>query len=1491
MRNKYFLVFILIQIIPLFSQQTNKKFEALTIEQGLPTNSINCVYQDKKGFIWLGSRNGLLRYDGYSFKQYRHSNSNQNTLSSDGVTSVLEDNNGDLWVGTLSGGLNRYNKLKDKFDYFINQPSNGFSIHDNNITSLHKDKAGNIWAGTWGGFSKYDKTKNKFQNYFKYDFSYSKTLLGKVASLLKLKSPVAAITRPGNYVQIKKQFTLQKKTKLLIVGGGEIVSEDYFDYGWIDNTANKIVWTMREGRNFHLGGDVKNRIIIKLIELNSGKYYLNYRSDISHCYNDWNALAPDYPEFWGLRVISLTEEEAKEFNYEINDIKKIPGLNDQTITKIVEDDENIFWIATKDGLTSFNEKEKQFNNFYLPFKKNEKSVINSIEILNKDSLLVATNKGIFIFNKIQKLFYELKLNNLSLNSLIVTDIVSTKENILWVSTDGEGIFEINLNNKVATNYKIDPATSNGLISNKFKSIYIDKAGSVWCVSFEEGINILHTQQAAFLVFKNNPLINSSLNYNIVKFMIEDSMGNIWLATGGGGLTKFVVSQNTFQQIKMPGSPLKINYLFEDSKKNIIACTEKGVFSVNPVNNISSKKFSINSTLTNENISCGAEGDNGIKYFAFRDNIFQCNEKNDSIKFLNLRTDSNSVILDFTITDIAKGTNGDLWLTTLGGLFRVEKNFTKITRYISGNDWASANQYIALKIHSDNKIWICTLHEGLKIFDINTQKFKSLYAKDGLPNKNIFSILFDYDSIVWFGTDAGLAKSDLKTKTISLFTKEDGLPSSYFIINSALKSRKGEFYFGTKHGLIAFYPHNLKVNKVIPGVVVTSLKVFNEEVSLQADISVLNEVELKHSQNFFTIQVASLNFIKSNKNQYTYRLEGFDKEWINNSNRREIVYTNLDAGTYILHIKASNNDGIWNDEGVKLKLVILPPFYKTWWAYLFYVLIIFTVYYFLHRYEIKKVKLKNDLRLHQLEAEKLLETDRIKSNFFANISHELRTPLTLIIEPLRELKEKIKEGGTRHTIELMERNARRLLLLINQLLDIAKIEAGSMKLQVSRKNVIEFLRRIVMSFESTAKLKQVNLVFFSELNDLEILFDADKIEKVMYNLLSNALKFTKEDGRILVSVEKNKDRLYVTVEDTGIGIPSSVLPNIFNRFYQVDNGLNKNSEGTGIGLSLTKELIEMHRGQIEVQSQINEGTKFIFWIYTDDFVYRIDEIIEEDQDYQLLLPEERKQVKEQNKNLFQEDKPIILLVEDNTDMRELITSLLNNNYFVHEATNGKEGIEKAFEIIPDLIISDVMMPEMDGYEFCKKIKTSEITNHIPVILLTAKATLENKLEGLETGADDYLVKPFNRDELLTRIKNLISIRKILNQKLNSIIKTQEKSQIVNEKKLTSMERQFIEKIKSLLEKNYTNSEYDVEEFSNDAGMSQSQLRRKMNAMFDKSPNEFIRSYRLYKAVIKIKEDGASVSEAAFSVGFNSLPYFSKCFQQEFGYLPSEILNKD
>jgi signal transduction histidine kinase/DNA-binding response OmpR family regulator len=747
--------------------------------------------------------------------------------------------------------------------------------------------------------------------------------------------------------------------------------------------------------------------------------------------------------------------------------------------------------------------------------------------------------------------------------------------------------------------------------------------------------------------------------------------------------------------------------------------------------------------------------------------------------------------------------------------------------------------------------------------------------------------------------------------INNYNYHNGVQNNNFVHGAGLRISHGELFFGGLDGFNYFNPAYLKKNINIPSVLITELRISNQLVVPSADgpikenISIAKEINLDYKQNF-ALSFVGLNYTSPEQNMYAYKLDGFDKNWNYVGSSTTASYTNLDPGEYIFRIKASNNDGVWNNNGASIRIYVRPPFWRTTLAYILYALIIIgSVLYFRYK-SIQKIRREFALEQERMqkeqerkEAERTHELDRLKIKFLTNLSHEFRTPISLILGPVEKLLSQKKNESSIGQLHMIKRNARRLLNLVNQLLDFRKMEEQELKLQTSEGELVTFVKEVVDSFKDLSERKKIDFVFRSQIDQLYTLFDHDKLERILFNILSNAFKFTLAGGQIRLELERDDNRsresitwVAIKITDTGIGIPEDKKGKIFERFFQHTTATTILNQGTGIGLSITKEFVKMHNGgTIDVESEPGKGTTFTVHL---PFVslkapeknaeYSPEEDTEptiESKQTEELLEEVNEVALPNNKK----DLPSILLVEDNEDFRFYLKDNLRLQYKVFEATNGKEGWQKALACHPQLIVSDISMPYMNGIELTQKIKSDKRTSHLPVILLTALTGEEDQLKGLEIGANDYITKPFNFEVLNAKIKNLLVLNTTLKNTYTKQIKV-----ITPEIEIESADEKLLQEIMRHLEENLTNSQLSVEDLSRHVGMSRSSLYSKLLELTGQTPVEYIRSVKLEKAAFLLEKSDMNIAQIAYSVGFSTPNYFAKSFKAKFNMLPSEYMNK-
>ncbi len=995
-----------------------------------------------------------------------------------------------------------------------------------------------------------------------------------------------------------------------------------------------------------------------------------------------------------------------------------------------------------------------------------------------------------------------------------------------------------------------PGDNNYLNSSIIYAFWIDNEGKIWIGTEDGGVNIYNPAIGKYEYLtadENNP---NSISQNCIKAFLDDGNGNLWIGTYLGGIDVINLKSR------------KISHFKHDPEKT-------GTLSDNRVWDF---------CLDQNNEIWVATSKGADKY----------NRKTNSFEHFPQFNGKNQV------SWMEPDSKGNLWMGGLDEVIVFNPEENAVTRF--------SEQSHAMFEDSKNRIWIATFDKGIALYSLENGPLKYYGEKDGLANSHALSILEDQNNNLWISTNNGLSMFNSEKEYFRNFTRQDGLSNNQFCYRAGYKTQSGQMLFGSISGFNQFNPEEIILEENNVPMVFTDFKIFNKSVPiddgkkpvLKKSITESKHLVLHYDQNMFTVEFAALNFVNSDKNLYSYILEGFNRNWNEPGTNRSATFTNLNPGDYMLRIKRVVM-GIENPgEELQLKISVLPPFWKTtWFLSLLFVFIILMIYSLL-KFILNREKIKNQLVMERVNARKLHELDMMKLKFFTNISHEIRTPLTLIMGPLEKiLSNDLPKEEIRENLKLVSRNTKNLEKLISQLLDFRKLEAGNLKLDLVEGDIVEFTRNIVNSFNDLALEKQVKLHFNTLKKQLFSSFDPDKIEKILNNLLSNAFKFTEAGGSISVNLslifdtndddfsdsEKEKQFIEMVVKDTGRGIPSGNLNKIFQRFFQSDDAAK--DSGTGIGLALVKELVAIHKGNIFVTSKPGKGTKFTVRI---PYMKAFSKNAENENREPLKMKKTVKQINRESLLLHENlQSKIMLVVEDNADVRQFIASHFNSVFQIFEARNGEEGWKKALELIPDIIISDVIMPNINGYELCERVKNDERTSHIPFLLLTALHSKEDEIKGITTGADDYITKPFDLSVLQAKVENVLSIRESLKEKFSRNVVLQP-SNI----EITSPDERFLQRAIQVIEENISDCELDIETFSEKVGVSRMQLYRKLHALTDMTVKEFIRHIRLKRAVQLLVQEKLNISEVAYEVGFKDLSHFRKCFKREYGMSATEFI---
>ncbi len=1361
---------------------------SISIDDGLSQNLTSCILQDQYGLIWIGTKDGLNLYDGYSFRVFQHVPFESNSLSDSYITAIHEDEAGRIWVGTFSGGLNLLDRASGRFIDFQHDEDNENSLSHNHIKTILDDASGNLWVGTYGG------------------------------GLNKME---------------------------LSTFEGDPFEGDVPE---IDRFGAPEVFPERDARINALTLDGNNRLWI-------GTYKGVYTIEV-------DAQAEVF------KTVYCSSEKKKDGTFAA-DSEQLGGR------VILEASDGQIWMGNVRGLFYYNGVAEMF----LPFVNAEGEVVSG-QILSavsyspsgSDEIWMAGPEGLTILG-----LKTGKVDFLSTSQVVDSDspdgvihcLYIDSGGSLWLGSNGIGLYVYNPSTLKFgyPNDKMMEGRSESMRRVSIRALF-ESGGNknyLW-IGSNNGLYKVDRLAGTYrpVSFSDDEHLENTLFYSI----IEGAEGVLWLGTGEG-LVRYDIEKNTHYlfEIKLVDSHNQM-----DPRVCKVFISHDEVWVVTP------------NTLARLNEMSG-----DFEHFTYNDAPF------DRLA---------EAVFPFVYEDAA----GDLWLGANNGLhcFNKSSGAFKTWSHNSHDDTSIPVNDVRAIVpdyqRPDRYLWLATAGGGLCRFDRETQRSLNFTNKDGLPNNMVYGMLSDDRGGLWLSTNRGLSHFNTIDRTFNNYSVVDGLQSDEFNSGAFYKSPKGELFFGGIKGYNSFYSETIQQKAYQPPVLFTSFRIISsaendELLALGNNPLDKGEIKLRHNQNDISVAFAALDYAVPQNNRYAYTLNAGEDNWIYLNQSRNVTFTNLKPGKYHLRVLGTNSDGIWSHQVASLSFVIKAPWWNSAWVYITLGYVLMFLVFVIRRFELSRILLKNRVKLAAVETNKLKELHQMKSRFFANISHELRTPLTLIKGPVQEMMEEARNPELKKGLKMVYSNTKKLLFQINQLLDLSRLESGDYRVRVSTGNIAELLSGLTMGFASMASQKGIALI--CDVSALEnkpklnqnFYYDQDIVEQIINNLLVNALKFTPYKGFVKVALKvipesEGGGAIEISVEDSGIGIPADKIPYIYDRFFQANDSFNHASEGYGIGLSYVKELVKMHRGRITVNSEVGKGTLFQLYLPIGRFFFTKEQLVEKSPFTdrpagQNIWLDEPSGV-EGARDYQRKDKPRVLVVEDHAEVRVYLHDCLKKDYFVIQADSAYKGISEAVAHIPDLIISDIMMPGMDGVEYCKTIKSNDKTSHIPLILLTAKAAVSDRVLGLEMGADDYLTKPFNPKELLIRVKNLIENRRLLREKFNGRSLVQ-----LKEIDVTSRDRILMEKLLDVVEQNLGNEHFSVKDLAVEAGMSQSQIHRKLKAVVNQSANQFIRSVRMHRAKELLEKDGGNISEIAYLVGYSDPGYFTKTFRAFFGVLPSDV----
>lgn len=1367
-KRSIFLMIGLVCCLVSASSQKMLDFDALSIEDGFTSSKAISMLQDRKGYIWIGTWNGLNRYDGYHCEVFKPLHHNTASLTNKEITTLTEDHEGNIWIGT-SNGLNCLDPETGTLTTFS---------FTNRVLVVKEDSFHHIWVGLYGdGLYKIDPKKGT------QELVMGHTTVSDVHEDRQGEFWVATYYGLVNLNRQTGSFSRYLRDRN---NPQESISNEQITQ--LAETADGTLWAGTWG-----GGVNK---VVKSNDKSQVKF-LAYRAGDPAMGNAYRLAADNYGNLWignwngGVSLLSVEQQSKHPSVAKFQDYVHEPGnpysLSGNNITALMVDRSGILWVGS--------------------------SKIDRANILSTGMTRYLTK-------------------NFEPNSSTPTQVRSfggDGNRFLWVGT------------------------------SEMLKLYENKEGQYELVRNFDPMVYFHNGQR---------YVSSGI------LAILNHHTGLWVGTENGGLLLY----NSEEAIRSGNA----RYRF--------------------FNNQTPQK------LPGDKVQCiiaSAKNSNVLYIGTMYSGFAKCVINNGIPTFTAVTEgDSEKDLMDNSVRAIAEDQSGMVWIATNRGLNRYNPQTGEVGKFqYNPSDANSINDNIINVMSRDSKgrLWIGTSSGLNKLEEVagagnqTSIRFKNYPSFNHLNNELITNIVEDKDGFLWIGLYLGLVKFD---------PEKEEVVAEYFVKdfqrlvnerNTAFTDSDGNVLIGGMTGFLTFKPNELTIESVPPKPIITDFLIYNKRVvpdpassaidGLQKEVSYCNGITVSHSKNVFTLVFSAMDYKDPRKNQYAYMLEGFDKQWNEAGTRNSATYTSLPHGNYVFKVKASNGDGIWSAEPTMMNVTVLPPWWRTYPAYFLYALVMMGLLYIYRVYALRLLTQRNQLAMERLNYEKEHELNESKSQFFTNITHEFRTPLTLILGPTKELLE-LKDAPPLVSKQalLIQKNAQRLLRLVNQLMEFRKVEGEKVQLQLQTVDVSILIEEAFDSFSAMAQSRNMKFKLDKRVEGLKALIDADKFDKVVFNLLSNAFKFTADGGEITLRLDmlaKNNEFFCVEVQDNGIGIAADKKELVFNRFYQV-NDLKNQSTG-GIGLYLSKAFVEQHKGRIELESELGKGS-----LFRAVFPINGNEIGDEGADVHISphFEEGQHHHEDELEGKDVDGLPVLLIVEDDSDMNSFIATGLESEFSVHCAFNGREGLELARKLAPDLIVSDVMMPELNGFELIKQLRKDINTSHIPLLFLTAKTMKEDEINGLKLGAVDYITKPFDLTALRFKLKNILKTKTNMQEKLRTTMLLEPE-----EIELNSLDEAFLKEAVDAVTKNLDNPMFDVELLSKEVGMSSNQVYRKIKSLTGQTAKEFIRSQRLKTAAAMLVQKKRSISEIIYMVGFSSPSYFARCFKEHFGCTPSEYIDQN
>ncbi|MEN8157335.1 MAG: two-component regulator propeller domain-containing protein [Bacteroidota bacterium] len=1405
-------------------QQRAFYFQQIPEKEDLSQATVNAILRDRIGFMWFGTEDGLNLYDGYGLRIFKHVPGNPQSISNSQIWSLYEDSEGILWIGTFNG-LNRYDRHQDSFTSYLADQDIPGTLSNGYVRSITEDQQGNLWVGTHHGINRFDEHSGTFRTYLSQpEAGYDPNENVINAMVVDHLGNLWVGTQDGLKVYVEK-------------------SDSFLEYNLPGKYRDNKITALFEDREGDLWIGTGNHGVFKFDRRSSGFIPVELeRGDGEQKLRVTSITEDEKGAIWvgtynGLYRLDENTREVLVFH---KDYLSEHALNDNDIKSLFADNNGFIWVGTvSGGVNLINPALSRFGHVTMTGKELDQyqaCLVRSLAEDNNGNLLVGTrHEGLMVYDPESSGCGRLpgRIGSVLENHYISAILAEGEE--YWFGLKEHGLIRYDVRNDQIREYSHELEKFGNLNGNVVLDILRDSQGLIWFGTNGDGIYEYNPESGVFKHHIHDPQDKSSISHNRVHSMIEDHLGNLWIATAGGGLNMYSREEERFISYnKLNGDTEKMEYSF--------------------------------------------------------------------------------------VISVLEDSSGDIWAGTFGGGL----------------------------IHLSRKD--STVH---------------IYSeKNGLKNNVVYAILEDDYGHLWLSHNQGITRFDTKNGTFRDYDARDGLQGNEFFANAAVKCSNGQLVFGGTNGFNMFHPDRLEPSHQVPPVVFTRLKISNREVTVgeAADQRVIldrslvdkGEIHFHHSDREIAIWFAALDYSVPGKNQYRYKLEERDTEWIPLGTTNQVSFHSLPEGRSTLHVQGSNSDGTWNEEGAVVTFLVKPPFYRTFLFYTILLLILFGLIILLYTIrmgtvhgqkrelellvqsktrEIRRQRDALQIKNEELEttnqsvreerdktaemARQLEEANQSKLQFFTNISHEFRTPLTLIlgyIEKLQDTPDRYSETEKNEDYLMIGRNASRLLRLINKLLQFRKVSVPQYNLKVSEQDLVEFVRNQAVMYRNLADKKGVNFTFESNHETLMAWFDQERLEDVVNNLYSNAFKFTPDNSVIRVVVGEGTDRvlkgmvdepiqnpdqyLFISVEDHGVGIPVEKQSLVFDRFYQVDEpgsgGGGRRSDG-GIGLNLSQRIIQLHEGRFLLKSAPGEGAVFTVMLRKGRAHLENHQFVKAVENRgTALIPEDEVAVEQVGlgesgaitqtfEQLSKKDLPRVLVIEDNHELRRFILQGLGAEYSVMEAESVPEARKLMEGLEPEVIVCDVMLPgELNGFDFVEQVKTDINTSHIPVILLTALDSEDQKILGLEKGADIYMTKPFSMRELRVQIQNTLHLRQVLKNKFREQAFLQ-----TRDLEITDQDETFLQKTLRIIEAGMSDPQFNVSSLCETMNMSQTKLYRKIKALTDMTITDFIRGLRLRKASLLLLNTDKNISEIAYEVGFNDPNYFGKCFRAEFGKSPSEF----